>query len=62
MEPVLNRYDVDYACVAHPRVSREQYEAIYSEARFMCYSPEHIKTLLCGAVATGVRSTAWSTR
>ncbi len=54
MEPDLNRYDVEHVCVAHPRMSREQWEAIYREAWSIYYTPKHMKTLLRRAVATGV--------
>jgi hypothetical protein len=54
MEPDLNRYDVEHVCVSHPRMSRDQWEAIYREAWFIYYTPKHMKTLLRRAVATGV--------
>jgi hypothetical protein len=54
MEPDLNRYDVEHVCVAHPRMSREQWEAIYREAWSIYYTPKHMETLLRRAVATGV--------
>jgi radical SAM superfamily enzyme YgiQ (UPF0313 family) len=54
MEPDLNAYDVEHVCTAHPRMSREQWEAIYREAWSMYYTPKHMETLLRRAVATGV--------
>lgn len=54
MEPDLNRYDVEHVCVAHPRMTREQWEAIYREAWALYYTPKHMETLLRRAVATGV--------
>jgi hypothetical protein len=54
MEPDLNRYDVEHVCVAHERMSREQWEAIYREAWSLYYTPKHMETLLRRAVATGV--------
>jgi len=54
MEPDLNRYDVEHVCVAHQRMSREQWEMIYREAWSIYYTPKHMETLLRRAVATGV--------
>jgi hypothetical protein len=54
MEPDLNAYDVEHVCTAHPRMSREQWEAIYREAWSIYYTPKHMETLLRRAVATGV--------
>jgi hypothetical protein len=54
MELDLNRYDVEHVCVAHPRMSREQWEATYREAWSIYYTPKHMETLLRRAVATGV--------
>jgi hypothetical protein len=54
MEPDLNRYDVEHVCVSHPRMSRDQWEAIYREAWSIYYTPKHMQTLLRRAVATGV--------
>jgi hypothetical protein len=54
MEPDLNMYDVEHVCAAHPRMSREQWEAIYREAWSIYYTPKHMETLLRRAVATGV--------
>src|SRR6266478_5794786 len=54
MEPDLNTYDVEHVCTAHPRMSGEQWEAIYREAWSLYYTPKHMETLLRRAVATGV--------
>ena len=54
MDPDLNNYDVEHVCTAHPRMSREQWQAIYREAWSIYYTPKHMKTLLRRAVATGV--------
>ncbi|NRP69759.1 hypothetical protein ILFOPFJJ_00632 [Ensifer psoraleae] len=50
----LNVYDVEHVCTAHPGMSREAWENIYREAWQLYYSPEHMKTLLRRAAATGV--------
>jgi radical SAM superfamily enzyme len=54
MEPDLNTYDVEHVCTSHPRMSREEWEAIYREAWTLYYTPKHMETLLRRAVATAV--------
>jgi len=54
MDPDLNQYDVEHVCTAHPKMSRQQWEAIYREAWSVYYTPQHMKTLLRRAAATGV--------
>jgi radical SAM superfamily enzyme YgiQ (UPF0313 family) len=54
MEADLNRYDVEHVCTAHPKMSKAEWEAIYQEAWSLYYTPEHMKTLLRRAAATGV--------
>jgi radical SAM superfamily enzyme YgiQ (UPF0313 family) len=54
MDADLNRYDVEHVCTAHPRMSREKWQAIYEEAWSLYYTPDHMKTLIRRAVATGV--------
>jgi hypothetical protein len=54
MEPELNAYDVEHVCTAHANMSKAEWEAIYREAWSLYYTPEHMKTLLRRAAATGV--------
>ncbi|MDR7144177.1 radical SAM protein [Rhizobium sp. BE258] len=54
MDSDLNTYDVEHVCTAHDKMSREEWETVYREAWSLYYSPEHVKTLLRRAVATGV--------
>jgi hypothetical protein len=54
MDADLNRYDLEHVCTAHPRMSREDWQAIYNEAWSLYYEPTHMKTLLRRAAATGV--------
>jgi hypothetical protein len=54
MDPDLNNYDLEHICTAHPKMSAEQWESIYQEAWSLYYTPEHMKTLLRRAAATGV--------
>jgi len=54
MEPDLNAYDVEQVCTAHAKMSKAEWAAIYREAWSLYYTPEHMKTLLRRAAATGV--------
>jgi radical SAM superfamily enzyme YgiQ (UPF0313 family) len=54
MDPDLNRYDVEHVCTAHPKMSQKEWQDIYHEAWQLYYTPEHMKTLLRRAAATGV--------
>jgi hypothetical protein len=54
MDADLNIYDVEHVCTAHQKMSKPEWESIYREAWSLYYSPEHMKTLLRRAVATGI--------
>jgi radical SAM superfamily enzyme YgiQ (UPF0313 family) len=54
MDSDLNRYDVEHVCTAHSKMSKKEWQDIYHEAWLLYYTPEHMKTLLRRAVATGV--------
>ncbi|KQV83646.1 radical SAM protein [Rhizobium sp. Root1220] len=54
MDADLNIYDVEHVCTAHQKMSKQEWESIYQEAWSLYYSPEHMKTLLRRAVASGV--------
>ena len=54
MDADLNRYDTEHACTGHPRMSKAEWEGIYHEAWSLYYTPQHMKTLLRRAAATGV--------
>jgi radical SAM superfamily enzyme len=54
MDADLNKYDVEHVCTAHPRMSQKEWQDIYHEAWQLYYTPEHMKTLLRRAAATGV--------
>lgn len=54
MDPDLNIYDVEHVCTAHPKMSKQEWEAIYQEAWSLYYSPDHMRTLLRRAAATKV--------
>jgi hypothetical protein len=54
MDPDLNKYDLEHACAAHAKMSKEEREAIYLEAWSLYYTTEHAVTLLRRGAATGV--------
>ena len=54
MDEDLNNYDVEHVCTAHPKMSKTEWEGIYREAWSLYYTPQHIKTLLRRAAATGL--------
>lgn len=53
MEPDLNIYDTEHPCTAHAVMSSAEWRDIYHEAWALYYTPEHMKTLLRRAAATG---------
>ena len=54
MDDDLNTYDVEHVCTGHAKMSGDEWRSIYREAWGLYYSPEHMKTLLRRAAATGV--------
>ena len=51
MDPDLNKYDLEHACTAHPKMSKQEWEQLYSDAWKIYYTPEHIETILRRAQA-----------
>src|SRR5262249_62188619 len=54
MDADLNKYDLEHAVTDHPRMTREELEAIYQEAWSLYYTPAHIERLLRRAVVTNI--------
>jgi radical SAM superfamily enzyme YgiQ (UPF0313 family) len=54
MDSDLNKYDLEHAVTDHPKMSREELQAIYDEAWSLYYTPAHIETLLRRAVVTNI--------
>ena len=54
MDADLNKYDLEHVVTDHPKMTREELEAIYQEAWSLYYTPEHIETLLRRAVVTNI--------
>ena len=54
MDGDLNRYDLEHVCTGHPRMSPQEWARAYQQAWTLYYTPDHMKTLLRRAAATGV--------
>jgi hypothetical protein len=54
MDADLNKYDLEHACTAHPKMSREDWEKLYADAWRIYYTPEHIETILRRARVYGI--------
>jgi hypothetical protein len=54
MDPDMNKYDTEHAVTAHPQMTRMEWEAIYSSAWSLYYTPEHLERVMRRAGATGI--------
>jgi radical SAM superfamily enzyme YgiQ (UPF0313 family) len=50
----MNRYDTEHVTTDHPLMTRADWQAAYSMAWRLYYSPEHIETLIKRAIADGM--------
>jgi hypothetical protein len=53
MDADLNKYDLNHAVTAHPKMSQANWEETYRKAWETYYTDEHIETVLRRAIATG---------
>ena len=53
LDPDLNKYDLEHVTRRHPRMTADQWQAVYQRAWSLYYTPEHIETLLRRAQASG---------
>lgn len=53
MDEDLNKYDLNHAVTAHPKMSQLEWEETYRKAWKTYYTDEHIETVLRRAIATG---------
>ena len=53
MDADLNKYDLNHAVTAHPKMSQENWEETYRKAWETYYTDAHIETVLRRAIATG---------
>ena len=54
MDPDMNKYDLEHACTAHPRMSKEDWQQAYADAWTRYYTDEHVETIMRRAVASGI--------
>ncbi|MEZ5786601.1 MAG: radical SAM protein [Xanthobacteraceae bacterium] len=54
MDPDLNKYDLEHVVTDHPKMSREEWQAIYNAAWEAYYTPAHMETILRRAAASGM--------
>ena len=53
MDADLNKYDLNHAVTAHPKMSKEEWEQTYADAWATYYTDKHVETVLRRAIATG---------
>ena len=56
LDPDLNKYDLEHVTTTHSTMSIEQWKAAYDQAWDLFYSPEHIRTVMRRAAATGINA------
>jgi len=54
MDPDLNKYDLEHALTAHPKMSKAEWEKIYWDAWQLYYTPAHVETIFRRAKASGI--------
>ena len=54
MEPDMNKYDLEHACTAHARMSKEEWQQVYADAWKRYYSDAHVETIMRRAAASGI--------
>ncbi len=53
LDPDLNKYDLEHVTAKHPTMSQAEWEKVYQDAWKTFYTPEHMKTVMRRATATG---------
>jgi hypothetical protein len=56
MDPDLNKYDLNHATTAHPKMSKAEWEAAYRMAWETYYSDRHVETVLRRTAASRLNS------
>jgi radical SAM superfamily enzyme YgiQ (UPF0313 family) len=54
MDPDMNKYDLEHACAAHPKMSKAEWEETYTLAWERYYTPAHMETIMRRAMATRI--------
>src|ERR1700731_4482188 len=52
MDSEMNSYDLEHACTAHPRMSKETWLQVYTDAWARYYTDEHVETIMRRAAAS----------
>ncbi len=60
MDADMNRYELEHVVTDHPKMSRAEWQAIYTEAWDRFYSPDHIERMMRRAAATGINTISLS--
>jgi len=55
MDPDLNKYDLEHAVTAHPKMSQQEWEKLYWDAWKLYYTPEHVETIFRRARISGIK-------
>lgn len=56
LDPDLNKYDLEHVTTTHSTMTVEQWKQAYDEAWDIFYAPEHIRTVMRRAAATGINA------
>ena len=56
LDPDLNKYDLEHVTTTHQTMTMEQWREAYDQAWDIFYSPEHIRTVMRRAAATGINA------
>jgi radical SAM superfamily enzyme YgiQ (UPF0313 family) len=56
LDPDLNKYDLEHVVTTHSTMTVEEWRRAYDEAWDIFYSPEHIRTIMRRAAATGINA------
>lgn len=56
MEPDMNIYDLEHVTTRHATMSAAEWQRVYDRAWHQYYSPEHVRTLMRRAEASGTRA------
>lgn len=54
MDPDMNKYDLEHVVADHAKMTQQEWDAIYREAWDAYYTPEHMRTILRRAAASGM--------
>jgi Radical SAM superfamily len=56
LDPDLNKYDLNHVCMAHPRMTKEQWQQAYKLAWQRYYTLEHMETVLRRVASVGANA------